>query len=344
MALELQQLSVRYGATVALQRVDLQLQRGEIVALVGPSGCGKSSLLRAVAGLVSSEGGVHAAGVALQGVAAHRRGVGVVFQDHALFPNLSVAQNVAFGLVEARLPRSEQERRVARWLERVGLQTRADDSVETLSGGERQRVALARALAPEPPVMLLDEPFASLDAPLRRELSGWVASFVRELGIATLFVTHDLDEALAVADRVAVLRGGRLVQCDPPERLMHHPVDAWTARFCGHPNVYQGAACARLPGGGEQSGAAAAALLLAEACSYAPGGAAAGGVRAFCRAAERLRDGWRLTLEVPDWGVSVLWNARHRELPSDQQPPTIGSEGELHAPEHAWRRWGAAGA
>ena len=338
-ALELEQLSVRYGAKLALDRVDLRLEPGELVALVGPSGCGKSSLLRAVAGLVPSSGGVRAAGLTFNGLAAHRRRVGVVFQDHALFPHLSVFDNVAFGLVEARLPGKEQRRAVDTWLQQVGLEGRAREGVDTLSGGERQRVALARALAPEPPLMLLDEPFASLDAPLRRELSELVSGWLRKLGIASLFVTHDLNEALAIADRVALLREGRLVQCSTPQGLMNHPVDAWTATFSGHPNVYRGSMASRLPGAGSTRASGGDALLLAEACDWQPGGESSTGVRAICRRAELLRDGWRLTLEVPSWGVEVIWSARSRELPSEHQPPARDTEGVLIAPPHAWRSW-----
>jgi ABC-type sulfate/molybdate transport systems ATPase subunit len=187
--------------------------------------------------------------------------------------------------------------------------------------------------------MLLDEPFASLDAPLRRELSELVSGWLRKLGIASLFVTHDLNEALAIADRVALLREGRLVQCSTPQGLMNHPVDAWTATFSGHPNVYRGSMASRLPGAGSTRASGGDALLLAEACDWQPGGESSTGVRAICRRAELLRDGWRLTLEVPSWGVEVIWSARSRELPSEHQPPARDTEGVLIAPPHAWRSW-----
>jgi ABC-type Fe3+/spermidine/putrescine transport system ATPase subunit len=336
-ALEIARLGVRYGATVALADVDLRVDAGEVVALVGPSGCGKSSLLRAVAGLVAASGSVRAAGRALHDLPAHRRGVGVVFQDHALFPHLDIADNVAFGLVEARAPAAVRRERTQSWLERVGLADRAGDDVDRLSGGERQRIALARTLAPQPPLVLLDEPFASLDPGLRTRLSLEVASWLRELGTAALFVTHDLDEALAIADRIVVLRAGRLVQVAAPHELMARPADPWTARFVGHENVWEGAEAARLPG------APAAALLLAERARWLAGpDAEVGGTPAACIAASPVRDGWRLELEVPAWNVRVAWTARPRELPGGT-PPRPGTAGTLEAPDEAWHRWGEGG-
>jgi thiamine transport system ATP-binding protein len=333
-ALTVERLTVRYGATLAVDAADLEVGHGEVVAVVGPSGCGKSSLLRAVAGLVPATGRVVADGRALDALPPHRRGVGVVFQDHALFPHLDVAGNVAFGLVEARAPAELRRERVHEWLGRVGLADRAGDDVERLSGGERQRVALARTLAPRPPIVVLDEPFASLDPGLRGRLSREVAGWLRDLGTAALFVTHDLDEALAVGDRVAVLRAGRLVQLAAPAELMARPADPWTARFLGHENVWTGEAAAGLPG------APAAALLLESRCRWVTAAATASGadVAATLRGATRTRDGWRLDLEVPTWKVSVAWPARPRELP-DGRPPPPGTTATLWAPDEAWHRW-----
>ena len=288
---------MRYGAVRALEGVDLTLARGEVVALVGPSGCGKTSLLRAVAGLAPTVGSVRSYGVDLRARPTHRRGVGVVFQDHALFPHLDVEANVAFGLVEARVPASERRGRVRVWLERVGLASRSDERVDALSGGERQRVALARALAPEPALVLLDEPFASLDPGLRARLSREVAELLRAEGTAALFVTHDLDEALEVGDRVAVLRAGRLVQLAAPAALIDAPVDPWTARFVGHANVWSGAAAARLPG-------APAAALLHEGRARWTMEPVVGATPARVAAVARRREGWRLTLDATAWGVA----------------------------------------
>jgi thiamine transport system ATP-binding protein len=356
-ALRVEGLGVRYGATVALAGVDLQVERAEVVAIVGPSGCGKSSLLRAVAGLVPALGRVQASGRALDALPAHRRGVGVVFQDHALFPHLDVAGNVAFGLVEARLTAEVRRERTRAWLARVGLAARAADDVERLSGGERQRVALARTLAPEPPLVVLDEPFASLDPGLRARLSSEVAGWLRELGAASLFVTHDLDEALAIADRIAVLRAGRLVQVATPAELVAAPADPWTARFVGHENVWTGAAASGLPVASTAGDGAVpvAVLLLADRADWRPDGgegrsasdgaaterrpdAHGTGTEARLLGAVPRRDGWQLELDVPGWGVRVLWAARPRELPAGR-PPAAGTWGRLEAPPEAWRRW-----
>ena len=330
-ALELRDVGVRYGAVRALAGIDLTLARGEVVALVGPSGCGKTSLLRAVAGLAPTSGSVRARGVDLRALPTHRRGVGVVFQDHALFPHLDVAGNVAFGLVEARVPATLRLERVRTWLERVGLAARMGDRVDALSGGERQRIALARALAPEPALVLLDEPFASLDPGLRGRLSREVADLLHAEGTAALFVTHDLDEALEVGDRVAVLRAGRLVQLAAPAALIDEPTDPWTARFVGHANVWTGAAAARLPG-------APTAALLHEGRVRWSSEPALGSTPARVAAVARRREGWRLALDVPAWGVAVGWSAAPREF-GGGRPPAVGDAGHLIAPDEAWTVW-----
>ncbi|MFN2322442.1 MAG: ABC transporter ATP-binding protein [Trueperaceae bacterium] len=330
-ALELRDVGVRYGAVRALEGIDLTLARGEVVALVGPSGCGKTSLLRAVAGLAPTSGSVAANGTDLKALPTHRRGVGVVFQDHALFPHLDVAGNVAFGLVEARVPANERRARVRAWLERVGLASRMDARVDALSGGERQRIALARALAPEPALVLLDEPFASLDPGLRGRLSREVAALLRADGTAALFVTHDLDEALEVGDRVGVLRAGRLVQVAAPAPLIDAPTDPWTARFLGHANVWTGASTAHLPG-------APVAALLHEGRVRWSAEPAVDSTPARVAAVARRREGWRLTLDVPAWGVAVEWSAAPREFVGGR-PPAVGQAGHLTAPAEAWTVW-----
>jgi len=226
------------GFSLALS---LELAPGETLALLGPSGSGKSTVLKIVAGLEPPDRGrVHLFGRDVTRLPPERRGVGMVFQSYALFPHLTVAQNVAFGLVERRWPREAIEKRVRELLERTGLAPHAGKRPAELSGGERQRVALARALAPRPRLLLLDEPLAALDLRLREELLFLLRRVLREEGPAALYVTHDQAEAFALADRVLVLREGRRVQEGPPREVYARPRDAWTARFLGHKNVLEG--------------------------------------------------------------------------------------------------------
>lgn len=234
-ALSVQGLSHRYGSTVALDAVSLDVASGEFLALVGPSGCGKTTLLRAVAGLLRpDEGLIGVAGRYVTGdswVPPERRGVGIVFQDHALFPHLDVASNVGFGL--RSLSRSNQRERIHEVLELVGLVGYEHRYPHELSGGERQRVALGRSLAPSPAIMLLDEPFASLDHNLRVQVRDEAARILRSADTAVLFVTHDQQEALALGDRVAVMRSGRIEQLATPEVVFHEPSTTFVATFLG---------------------------------------------------------------------------------------------------------------
>jgi thiamine transport system ATP-binding protein len=232
-------VTVRYGEVVAVDRLSLEVAAGEVVALLGPSGCGKSSALRAIAGLEPVAGGsITFAGRDLAGVPVHQRDLGLMFQDHALFPNLDVAGNIAFGLRMHRWARPRIEARVGELLELVDLVGFGRRSVAALSGGEAQRVALARALAPEPQLLILDEPLGALDRGLREQLTRDVRGLLKQLGQTALHVTHDQAEAFALADRVAVLRAGRLVQIGEPADLWHRPVDAFVARFLGHTNIW----------------------------------------------------------------------------------------------------------
>lgn len=228
-----------FGGTRALDGVDLTVHHGELVALVGPSGSGKTTLLRTIAGFeVPDTGTVRIGDRVVVGDDVFdepdRRGVGMVFQDGALFPHLTVRANVGFGDATAA--------RVVDCLDLVGLAHRADDYPHELSGGERQRVALARALAPEPSVVLLDEPFASLDRGLRESLREQVITILQEAGASALLVTHDQDDALAVADRVAVMHAGRIEQADTPEEVYRRPATTWVADFIGDADVLAGIA------------------------------------------------------------------------------------------------------
>ncbi|MGI8659535.1 MAG: ABC transporter ATP-binding protein [Thermoleophilaceae bacterium] len=246
MSVRLEGVEKSFGATRAVAGVDLEMPPGELVAILGPSGCGKTMLLRLIAGFEAPDAGrivVDGETVAEAGGAftapEHRR-IGMVFQDYALFPHLRVRANVAFGL--ARRSREQRESPTRRTLELVGLQHKADHYPHELSGGERQRVALARALAPEPALVLLDEPFSSLDATLRGDLRREVELILREAGATALLVTHDQEEALALADRLAVMREGRLVQVARPEEVYARPSGRWTAQFGGDVNVLSGIA------------------------------------------------------------------------------------------------------
>ena len=238
-ALAVRGVTVAYGAVPALDDFSLEVGQGEVVAVVGPSGSGKSALLRAIAGLELVDGGeIEAGGRSLAGVPTHRRDLGLMFQDHALFPHLDVAANVAFGLRMKRWPAQRQRKRVGELLELVGLVGFGGREVHELSGGEAQRVALARALAPEPGLLMLDEPFGSLDRLLREELTMELRRLLVDLGQTALHVTHDQVEAFAVADRVAVLRDGRMQQVGEPIQLWQAPRSAFVAEFLGHPNIW----------------------------------------------------------------------------------------------------------
>jgi iron(III) transport system ATP-binding protein len=233
----------RFGDTEVLRQVDLRVKPGAVVALLGPSGCGKTTLLRSIAGLERLDGGeVSIGGRLVSGDRTHvppeRRRVGMVFQDWALFPHLSVAQNVGYGL-----PRAERGgARVDAALAMVGLAGMGDRSPTTLSGGQQQRVALARALAPQPGVLLLDEPFSNLDSALRVQVRTEVHQLLADLEVTTVFVTHDQEEAFVLGDEVAVMHGGRIVQQASPAALYARPASPWVARFVGDANLVGGSA------------------------------------------------------------------------------------------------------
>lgn len=232
-SLDVRDLSAGYGGAPVLDGVDLRVPSGALAAVLGPSGCGKTTLLRVLAGFHrAAEGQIQIGGVVVAGPGAHvppeRRRVGVVPQEGALFPHLTVAGNVGFGL-----RRSARRHRVEELLELVGLAGLGSRMPAELSGGQQQRVAVARALAPEPALVLLDEPFSALDAGLRAEIRGDVRAALRTIGATAVLVTHDQEEALGIADLVAVLRDGRTVQSDPPQRIYTEPADLGVATFVG---------------------------------------------------------------------------------------------------------------
>ncbi len=236
--LEVRRLTKRFGHVVAVEDFTLAVPEGEVLALLGPSGCGKTTVLRIVAGLERPDAGrVILAGRDATDWPPEKRGVGLVFQSYALFPHLSVGANVAYGL---RFRRGDRKGRVRELLALVGLARYERRKPHQLSAGQQQRVALARALAPEPRVLLLDEPLSALDAALRKDLRAELRALLGKLGMTALYVTHDQEEALALADRVAVMREGRLEQVAPPEELYSRPKTPFVASFLGRANLWPG--------------------------------------------------------------------------------------------------------
>jgi len=242
-ALGLDDITHSYGSLAAVSAFGLGVGAGELVCLIGPSGCGKTTVLRLAAGLEPLQHGRIAIGGQIVAGGGHSlppeaRGVGLLFQDFALFPHLSVADNVGFGL--RRLRGAERRRRIAQTLEQVQLGGYAASYPHMLSGGQQQRVALARALAPAPKVLLLDEPFSGLDVTLRREVRDETLHVLKSSGVATLMVTHDPEEAMFMADRIALMRGGRLQQVGPPSVLYFEPANRFVAGFFGEVNAIPG--------------------------------------------------------------------------------------------------------
>ena len=241
MSIEIRGVGKRFGDFVALDDITLSIASGELTALLGPSGGGKSTLLRIIAGLEDADGGtVSIEGVDATGLPARKRDVGFVFQHYAVFKHLSVARNVAFGLEIRKRPKDEIRRRVDELLDLVHLRQFADRLPSQLSGGQRQRMALARALAVEPKVLLLDEPFGALDAKVRKELRDWLRRLHDEVHVTTIFVTHDQEEALEVADNIVVINEGRIEQVGTPDELYDAPANQFVMGFLGEVAVLDG--------------------------------------------------------------------------------------------------------
>ncbi len=242
-----QNLHKRYAGSTVFDDINCEIAQGEFVTLLGPSGCGKSTLLRCIAGLTPVDGGqILLDGQDLVPISPQKRGIGMVFQSYALFPNMSVEQNVAFGLRMQKVPTEDSRQRVREVLDLVELGTFASRYPHQLSGGQCQRVALARSLVTRPRLLLLDEPLSALDARIRKHLREQIRAIQRELGLTTLFVTHDQEEALTMSDRIFLMNQGRIVQSGDAETLYTAPVDVFAAGFIGNYNLLEADAASRL--------------------------------------------------------------------------------------------------
>ena len=340
MTLRLEHLHKTYGEIRAVDGVTLALRPGETLALLGPSGCGKSTLLRLVAGLEPpTRGRIFLGDQDITALPPQRRGFGMVFQDYALFPHLNVEKNIAFGLVEAQWKGEARRARVGELLKLVGLEGYEKRRVFELSGGQQQRVALARSLAPRPALLLLDEPLSNLDAALRIELKRELGRILDALEVSALFVTHDQSEAFTVADRVAVMRLGRLEQVDTPADLFALPTSTWVARFLGHINVFNKEQVQGL-GLRDPLPDAPHILLRSDLISLSPipaqgskrQGERQGDVSATLVRFERAGAAHTLLLELHPTGLPLHWTGFSRELPAGLGP---GDTVNVHIPPHA---------
>lgn len=239
-AIEVKDLVKRYGSNTVLDHIDLTIKEGEFVCLLGPSGCGKSTLLRLIAGLdKATEGSIYLNGKDASGLPPAKRDFGIVFQSYALFPNLTAFQNVSYGLKNRKMSRGQINEICARYFEMVGLSDKMDRYPSQMSGGEQQRVALARALVTSPKFLLLDEPLSALDAKVRIKLRREICRIQKELGLTTIMVTHDQDEALTMADRIVVMNKACVVQSGTPQEIYENPATQFAADFIGSINFYE---------------------------------------------------------------------------------------------------------
>jgi ABC-type Fe3+/spermidine/putrescine transport system ATPase subunit len=305
-SIEIDQLCKRFGAFQALDRVHLDIQGGEFLTLLGPSGCGKTTLLRAIAGFnLPDSGSIRLGGEDISRLAPHQRDIGMVFQSYAVFPHMTVLDNVAYGLRARRRPEPEVKQRAAAALEQVQMGHLAARFASQLSGGQKQRVGLARAMVIQPKVLLMDEPLSNLDAKLRVEMRQEIRLMQRGMGITTLYVTHDQEEALAVSDRIAVMSKGHVLQLAPPEQVYRDPAHAFVMDFVGGCNWLPGR-LAPQPGGGIafewDAHAATAAGEQADAASARSGTPAARTATAPSTANGTARPLLRWTGTLPDGG------------------------------------------
>jgi ABC-type Fe3+/spermidine/putrescine transport system ATPase subunit len=318
--LRLESVSKNYRSVQAVTNVSLDLGQ-ETLALLGPSGCGKSTLLRLVAGLEQvDQGKIILNNQDFTRVAPQNRGFGMVFQDYALFPHLNVEKNIAFGLNKNTA--QEKRRRVGDLLELVGLRGYEKRRIHQLSGGEQQRVALARALAPEPQVLLLDEPLSSLDQTLRENLKLELRRILSQLSIMAIYVTHDQSEAFALANRIAIMQQGQLVQVSPQAELYNQPANTWVARFLGHPNLYHARQLSHLPFIKKD------AILRNDLIRLGTGN-----LEANVQAYQVLGGIHQLWLLVNSWNLSLRWQGFTREVPEGLK---VGDRVNIDIPQAAW--------
>ena len=273
--LKLTDVTKFYGSTCAVQSMNLTVQKGEFVSLLGPSGCGKTTTLQMVAGFEAvTSGRIELDGKDITHAKANTRGLGIVFQSYALFPHMTVAANVSFGLEMRKVPKAERAERVAQALALVHLEKHATRYPRELSGGQRQRVALARALVIEPPVLLLDEPLSNLDAKLREEMQFELRQIQRKVGTTTIMVTHDQSEAMSISDRVVVMEAGRATQIDHPHRVYEHPRTRFISTFVGKANLLPGKVTHASGDNGTHTHVAVGELTLeVDGARYRPGAA-----------------------------------------------------------------------
>ncbi len=297
--LDLEHIFHRYGDTLVVDGVSLSIAPGELVALLGPSGCGKTTLLKIVAGFNRQAAGqVRIGGVAVDHLPPNRRQVGIVFQNYALFPHMTVAQNVAYGLDVMRVERTIKAARVKEMLSLVRMDDFADRYPSQLSGGQQQRVAIARALAVRPRILLLDEPFAALDKALRLDMQIELKRIQRNAGTTTILVTHDQEEALSLADRVALLNRGKLEQFASPTEIYDQPASLFVNTFVGAANVLAGTVAAVDGGGYRISLAVGGAILATSPTVLKPGAAVHACLRTEALAITSHPDGLPATVEV----------------------------------------------
>lgn len=323
MSLEFENVSFHYpGTTHGLNALSLSVNAGELVAVIGPSGSGKSTLLKLVSGLTTGHSGsIKLAGQDLADIPVHQRNIGMVFQNYALFPHLNVLDNIAYGLKLRKVGVGEREAKAKELLDAVGMSAFAERAVAQLSGGQQQRVALARALAIDPQALLLDEPLAALDAGIRSQLRDQIREIQQRFNATTLLVTHDQEEALAMADRVAVLKDGCLLQLATPKEIYEHPVSTAVAQFVGLSTIFKGTVLApnwvdlgfaklTAPTHGRAVGGTVFALIRPEHVDVAPPEGAVNRLTGYVKAQRYLGSVSRFDFHVRGAATPLLCEAR----------------------------------